>query len=202
MKADLPRPDPAARAAVSSLFDRAPPVLVEVRFPHTATAPDWFLYAAEEQFNGLLQRLHAGAEVYLSSVWDLKKTSGPLRLKIQDLHGNYCQMDKVARYRQIIRDLIQHYAQFKPAVGDVQIDVIFNDTNDHYELMYAGWNRTYRIHGPVLHIDIRDGKVWIQHDGIEDGVAEVLVEKGIPAADIVLAFKPPEVRQYTGFAVA
>jgi hypothetical protein len=35
--------------------------------------------------------------------------------------------------------------------------VIFDETNDHYELMYAGWNGPYRIHGSVLHIDIRQG---------------------------------------------
>ena len=39
----------------------------------------------------------------------------------------------------------------------------------HYELMYAGWNGPYRIHGSVLHVDIRNGKVWIQHDGTEEG---------------------------------
>lgn len=111
-------------------------------------------------------------------------------------------MDKVNRYRQIIRDIIQHYAQFQPACADIQIEVIFDETNDHYELMYAGWNGPYRIHGSVLHLDIRDGKVWVQHDGIEAGIAEELVEAGIERENIVLAFKPPEIRPHTGFASA
>jgi len=105
-------------------------------------------------------------------------------------------------YRKIIRKLIEEYAQYKPARGDVQIEVIFDEANDHYELIYAGWNRTYRIHGSVLHIDIRHGKIWIQHDGTEDGIAEELVKAGIPHECIVLAFKPPEIRPYTDFAVA
>ena len=78
-------------------------------------------------------------------------------------------MDNVTRYRHIIRELIQQYAQHRPACGEVQIEVIFDETNDHYELMYAGWNGPYRIHGSVLHIDIRQEKVWIQYDGTEDG---------------------------------
>lgn len=103
-------------------------------------------------------------------------------------------MDHVDRYRQILRDLIHRYAQFKPSLGEVQIEVIIDEANDHYELMYAGWNGIYRIHGSVLHLDIRAGKVWIQHDGTEAGVAEELVEAGIPREHIVLAFKPPDVR--------
>src|SRR5215210_5033609 len=108
----------------------------------------------------------------------------------------------VADYRRIIKELIQRYAAYQPARGDVQIEVIFDEGNDHYELMYAGWNGPYRIHGSVLHIDIRDGKIWIQHDGTEDGVAEELVAAGIPRDQIVLAFKPPEIRPYTDYAAA
>jgi hypothetical protein len=109
-------------------------------------------------------------------------------------------MDQLERYRKIIRDLIDTYARFKPSLGEVQVEVVFDEANDHYELMYAGWNGPYRIHGSVLHLDIRNGKVWIQHDGTEAGVAEELVQAGIPREHIVLAFKPPEVRPHTGFA--
>src|SRR5262245_49228166 len=107
-------------------------------------------------------------------------------------------MDELAHYRKVIRGIIEAYAQYKPARGDVQIEVIFDEGNDHYELMYAGWNDIYRIHGSVLHVDIRGGKVWIQHDGTEDGIAERLVEAGIPRDRIVLAFKPPDIRPHTG----
>jgi hypothetical protein len=111
-------------------------------------------------------------------------------------------MDVLDQYRSVIRERIQYYAQFQPVRGDVQIEVIFDTANDHYELMYAGWNGPYRIHGSVLHIDIRDGKVWIQHDGTEAGIADELVEAGIPHDRIVLAFKSPDIRPHTGFAVA
>ncbi|MBI3957728.1 MAG: XisI protein [Chloroflexi bacterium] len=111
-------------------------------------------------------------------------------------------MDQIERYRQIIRKMIEGYAVFRPAMGDVEIETIFDEDNDHYELMYAGWNGPYRIHGSVLHIDIRNGKVWIQYDGTEDGIANELVEAGIPRERIVLAFKPPSIRPHTDFAVA
>jgi len=110
-------------------------------------------------------------------------------------------MDSLEHYRKVIRELIQNYAKYQPSRGDAQIEVIFDECNDHYELIYAGWNEPYRIHGSVLHIDIRNDKVWIQYDGTEYGIAEELVEAGIPRDRIVLAFKPPEIRPYTAFAV-
>jgi hypothetical protein len=42
----------------------------------------------------------------------------------------------------------------------------------------------------------------VQYDGTEDSIAEELVKAGIPRQCIVLAFKPPEIRPYTDFAVA
>lgn len=108
-------------------------------------------------------------------------------------------MESIEQYRKIIADMLREYAQYRPARGDVQIEVILDEANDHYELMHSGWNGPYRIHGSVLHLDIRDGLVWIQYDGTEGGVAEELVKAGIPRERIVLAFKPPEIRPYTGF---
>src|SRR5947209_13532664 len=111
-------------------------------------------------------------------------------------------MDNLSGYRKLIRELIQKYATYRPARGDVQIEVIIDEGQDHYELMYSGWNGPYRIHGSVLHVDIRDGKIWIQHDGTEAGIAEELVEAGVARDQIVLAFKPPDIRPHTGFAIA
>lgn len=61
-----------AKAAIVSLFETAPPVLVEVRFPGCAASPDWHLLEDEEQLEQVLEHLGAGAELHLSSVWDLK----------------------------------------------------------------------------------------------------------------------------------
>ena len=46
--------------------------------------------------------------------------------------------------------------------------------------MSVGWNGPYRIHGSVPHRGIRQEKVWIQHDGTEDGIAKELVKGVLP----------------------
>jgi hypothetical protein len=111
-------------------------------------------------------------------------------------------MADLDHYRKVIRDLITEYSHHKPACGDVQSEVIFDEAQDHYELIHSGWNGIYRIHGSALHVDIRNDKVWIQHDGTEEGIAEKLVAAGIPRDRIVLAFKSPSIRPHTGFATA
>src|SRR4051812_37567841 len=100
-------------------------------------------------------------------------------------------MEDLKEYRSIITNLLHEYAEYPPSHGEIQVEVVIDQTQEHYELIYAGWSGKYRIHGSVVHIDIRDGKIWIQYDGTEEGVANRLVDAGIPAERIVLAFKPP-----------
>lgn len=104
-------------------------------------------------------------------------------------------------YRRSIRQILETYHQYRPAYGDVEMELIIDEEHDHYQLMSVGWNNLYRIHGILIHIDIRDDQIWIQHDGTEAGVANELVELGVPKADIVLAFHAPYKRPYTGFGI-
>ncbi|PIE00671.1 MAG: XisI protein [Thiothrix nivea] len=109
-------------------------------------------------------------------------------------------MDKVEQYRKLIIERLEYYARFKPAYGDIEMELIFDREHDHYHLMTVGWKNYERFHGSVLHIDIRDGQIWIQHDGTENGLANELVERGVPKEDIVLAYHAPYKRKFTGFS--
>ena len=111
-------------------------------------------------------------------------------------------MGTIDQYREIVRRLILDYAQYKPSHGDIATEAIIDPEHNHFELMHVGWDGPRRVHGAVIHIDIIADKIWIQHDGTEYGVANNLVEAGVPKDKIVLAFKSPELRKYTDFAVA
>ena len=58
-----------------------------------------------------------------------------------------------------------------------------------------------RIYGCIIHVDIINNKIWVQHDGTEEAIADKLVARGVPKQDIVLAYHGPPVRQYTEFAL-
>src|SRR4051794_28019742 len=62
----------AVLQAIEKLFEEKPPVLVEVRFPKMGTSSDWFLCEDTAALDAILDRLGPGAEVHISSVWDLK----------------------------------------------------------------------------------------------------------------------------------
>lgn len=108
-------------------------------------------------------------------------------------------MEKVDLYRRYIKEVIRRHSR-PSAYGDAEIQNIFDTDHDHYQLVHAGWFKKQRQYGCIMHLDIKDGKIWIQHDGTEIGVANELVELGVPKSDIVLAYHHPYKRPYTGFA--
>jgi hypothetical protein len=109
-------------------------------------------------------------------------------------------MEKLDCYRNYIEQLLTERAA-KVWDRRIQAQTIFAPIHDHYQLVYVGWREAERIYGVVLHLDIVDGKIWIQQDGTEVGIANQLVELGVPKSDIVLGFNPPMMREYTEFAV-
>ncbi len=111
-------------------------------------------------------------------------------------------MDPLNNYRQAIEHVLTAYTQIPYAHGDLRCEALFDREHDRYALITLGWNAGRRVHFPLVHIDIRDGKVWIEKDNTEDGVAPELVQAGIPKSHIVLAFRSPEVRKHTEYAVA
>jgi hypothetical protein len=111
-------------------------------------------------------------------------------------------MDRLDEFREIIERVMTEYAQIPYDFGEVDTVTVFDRKSDHYLLMLVGWEKGKRVHGCLTHMDIIDGKIWVQRDGTEDGMALDLVRAGIPKQSIVLGFQPPHRRTYTEFAVA
>jgi hypothetical protein len=109
-------------------------------------------------------------------------------------------MDTLKKYQAIVQRILSEYGQLKPSHGEIETETIFDTKRHHYEVVHVGWDGPRRVHGSVLHVDLIDGRVWIQHDGTE-GIADELEAAGIPKEHIVLGFRPPKVRKYTGYGV-
>jgi hypothetical protein len=80
--------------------------------------------------------------------------------------------------------------------------LVFDDEHNQYLLRRLGWGENSRIRQTDLHLAIRDGKIWIEEDWTEEGIATYLLEHGVPNHDIVLGFQPPQMRPFTEFATA
>lgn len=105
-------------------------------------------------------------------------------------------------YRTIVEDVLREYTRIPYAYGDMQTEAIFDREEDHYVLVTVGWDDELRVHSVLAHVDIRGDKVWVEQDNTEGGIATELTAAGIPKQQIVLGFRPPEVRQYTEYAAA
>ncbi|NEQ96258.1 MAG: XisI protein [Cyanothece sp. SIO2G6] len=110
-------------------------------------------------------------------------------------------MAAINHYRQLIQTLLEEYSNIRAHNEEVEAEVIFDEKRDRYQVVHVGWSRKHRVYGCILHLDIKDGKIWIQHDGTEGGIANGLVAQGVPKTDIVLGFQSPFKRQFTDFAV-
>ncbi|MBW4525192.1 MAG: XisI protein [Phormidium tanganyikae FI6-MK23] len=112
-------------------------------------------------------------------------------------------MEPVEQYRKAVQKLLSDRAErSQRSNSQVEAQTIFDTERDHYQLVYVGWRRNGdRDYGCLIHLDLKDGKIWIQYDGTESGIAQELVDLGVPKEDIVLGFHPPSVRKLTEFAV-
>jgi hypothetical protein len=110
-------------------------------------------------------------------------------------------METLKKYRDYVHQVLEKYSQYSSHRDDIETQVITDEKHDHYQLVHVGWSNNRRTYGCVLHIDIKNNQIWIQHDGTEIGMANELVALGVPKEDIVLAFHAPYKRPYTGFGL-
>lgn len=59
----------------------------------------------------------------------------------------------------ILEKTLQAYAELPYALGDAAIYVVVSRDNHHFFLMHEGWQGAQRIHGMVVHAEIREDKI-------------------------------------------
>jgi hypothetical protein len=113
-------------------------------------------------------------------------------------------MDKVIDYPTLLKDILSRHVELcnRRPNQNVENFLVVDEKNYHYIWMNIGWQKGDRINGITTYVRIRDGKFWIEEDWTEEGIANELINAGVPKENIVLAFHSPKMRPYTEFAVA
>lgn len=113
-------------------------------------------------------------------------------------------MERLDTYRMILKELLKQQAEVMKhgPQSEIETELTFDEERDHYLLLRLGWTPEGRLFVPTLYARLHNGKIWIENDWTEEGLATGLLERGVPAEDVVLAFHPPEMRVHTDFAVA
>jgi hypothetical protein len=103
-------------------------------------------------------------------------------------------------YSELVQTVLAKYTETHLSDG-TEIQLIFDSQRNHYLVIHIGWEGEKRTYSTVIHVDIKNGKIWMQRAFTEEGVASQLLELGVPKTDIVLGFKAPYIRKFTDFAV-
>ena len=82
---------------------------------------------------------------------------------------------------------------------EVEVQLIFDTERDRYQWMNVDWQQLNRIYRCIVHLDIKDGKIWLQQNLTDRNPGDELLEMGVPREDIVLGLQPPFKRQYSEY---
>jgi hypothetical protein len=111
-------------------------------------------------------------------------------------------MDKIAKYQQIICELLKEYAAIKKNLTpNVKAQIVIDKENHHYQLLSVGWHNNRFIYTIAFHFDIINDKIWIQQNNTEALIGDELVARGVEKSDIVLGFVSEKARSHSGFAL-
>ncbi|MEO0348662.1 MAG: XisI protein [Cyanobacteria bacterium P01_A01_bin.15] len=112
-------------------------------------------------------------------------------------------MAELKDYRGLVEALLRELHRYDQSGqrGGVESQLVFDVEHNHYLLIDVGWEQKQFVYGTIVHIDIKDDKVWIQRNNTEFNLAERLVEHGIPKQNIVLGLHSPFMRQASDYAV-
>lgn len=111
-------------------------------------------------------------------------------------------MDKIAKYQEFILKILNEYTKIRYSNIKAENQIIADKENHRYQIVTIGWDDDTFVHDCPIHLDIIDEKIWIQQNMTEIDLGEELVKMGVPKSDIVIGFLPPEVREYSEYAVA
>jgi hypothetical protein len=87
-----------------------------------------YLAVADTTFDG----------IFSEPIGELVMRELPMKLLIVDVEAVGEAMDTSTRERDIVKQVIQRYAQFKPSHGDIRLDTVFDDTQNRYASKASG----------------------------------------------------------------
>lgn len=102
--------------------------------------------------------------------------------------------EKIAVYRDAILRVLSSHLQVLSQ--DVQMVPVFDREHDRYQLLEIGWHDRKRIFLPILHLDIIEGKIWIQQNQTDIEIGDELNAEGVERSNIVLGFIPKHLRHF------
>ncbi len=84
------------------------------------------------------------------------------------------------QWREILESILRGYIEALNLDVAIAVYLLISQDRNHHMLMHEGWQGDQRFHGPIVHAEMRDEKIWIHYDGTEAGITDELVAAGVP----------------------
>lgn len=113
-------------------------------------------------------------------------------------------MDRIEQLRHAIEKVLTETLAFLNSGADpgIEYKLLLDQAHDSYALIAIGFSNKRRIHHFLIHMEIINGKVWLQTDNTDFEIARDLEKAGIAKSEIVLGFHEPKLRPHTEYAAA
>ncbi len=106
-------------------------------------------------------------------------------------------------YENILISTLREYAEmFNQQRDGMEAKVLIDKENKHYQLLNYGFSRGVHECYIIFHFEIKNNKIWVQENRTDILIANELCEKGVAKSHIVLGLQEPELRAFSGYAVA
>ncbi len=111
-------------------------------------------------------------------------------------------MDRLEELRRICKCVLKEWAEFGTKEKEDQDMLVFDEKSDNYLWVSTGFSPNGHHFYITTHFGIRNGKIYIFRNGVEEGLVEDLLEAGATQQEIVLAWQPMYRRELSPFPVA
>jgi XisI protein len=100
---------------------------------------------------------------------------------------------KKKAYREIVMTVLSQFLYSSDSA--IETVPVFDTVHDRYQLLDLGWHgEDERVFLPIVHLDLIEGKVWIQENRTDVDIARSLMQAGVERQDIVLGLHPASFR--------
>lgn len=103
-------------------------------------------------------------------------------------------MEKLTLYKKYAEEIIREVHDRLSGDDSIIIQLIEDEQRGHFLIFNNGWRDSqHRIYGCVAHLEVKsEGKIWLHQDKTDLVIGQMLLDREIPASEIVLGLKHPD----------
>lgn len=94
---------------------------------------------------------------------------------------------------KVLEELAQNFRQGQV----IDVHTLFDTKQQHFQLLQMGWVEERFIFSCLVHIEVKQSQIWIQHNRTDIELKPLLVAAGISAQNIRIGFVPDYLQNLT-----